>query len=132
MTLPDIHYRQIAYKAIIALIPVLGATLTAAGVDPITTLLVVGGLGWLGNLLADRGATQLRKDGTLILTGSVPDQVNRGIEILAQQAATTINDLSKIGKSAGGLTDVADQVSAAVRDVPVLGPLAQQAISLLP
>jgi hypothetical protein len=119
------------YKAVLAAIPAVGAIASTGAITPTVAGIIVGVLGWLGSLLADRGSSQLQKDGTLVLTGSVPEQVSKGLDILVNQTVSTIDQISEIGKGVNRLQDVKDDLVRSLDGVP-LGPLAQQAIQSLP
>jgi hypothetical protein len=108
-----------------------GAIASTGAITPTVAGIIVGVLGWLGSLLADRGSSQLQKDGTLVLTGSVPEQVSKGLDILVNQTVSTIDQISEIGKGVNRLQDVKDDLVRSLDGVP-LGPLAQQAIQSLP
>ena len=131
MQLPDIHYRRMVYKACLLLIPVVTA-LGGSGVIPLPIAGVIGSvLGFFSNLLADRASSQLQKDGTLILSGSVQEQVNKGIDILTNQAVNTIDGLNQVGVQLDRLNKVKNDALDQVKNVPVLGPLAQQILDRL-
>ena len=131
MKLPDIHYRRIAYKTVLALIPAVLA-LGPAGVIPAGTAgLIAAVLGFLGNLLADRASGQQINDGTLILTGPVEKQVKDGINILAGQASNTINSINEVNDALAQANKVKDEVIDTVSKTPVLGPLATQILGNL-
>jgi len=123
MSLPDIHYRQLAYKTVLALIPAVGAIATAGILTVGQAGIIVGVLGFLGNLLADRASSQLRKDGTLILSGTVEEQVNKGIDILTKQATDSVGALDQVGNSLDNLNKVKNGAIDAVGSIPVLGPI---------
>jgi hypothetical protein len=131
MGLPDIKYRKLFYKACLVLIPVI----TALGASGIIPLAVAGGIGtvlsFLSNLLAERATTALQKDGTLILTGTVQDQVNKGIDILAQGAVDAVEGLNDVGRNLERLNDLRDRSVEVAVSVPVLGPLAAQILNQL-
>ena len=131
MVLPSLPIRQMMYKAVLAAIPAVGAIASTGAITPTVAGIIVGVLGWLGSLLADRGSRQLQKDGTLVLTGSVPEQVSKGLDILVNQTVSTIDQISEIGKGVNRLQDVKDDLVRSLDGVP-LGPLAQQAIQSLP
>jgi len=131
MVLPSLPIRQMMYKAVLAAIPAVGAIASTGAITPTVAGIIVGVLGWLGSLLADRGSSQLQKDGTLVLTGSVPEQVSKGLDILVNQTVSTIDQISEIGKGVNRLQDVKDDLVRSLDGVP-LGPLAQQAIQSLP
>lgn len=131
MGLPDIKYRKLIYKVCLVLIPVI----TALGASGIIPLAVAGGIGtalsFLSNLLAERATTALQKDGTLILSGSVQDQVNQGIDILAKGAVDAVQGLDEVGRHLDRLNEVRDRSIEAAVTVPVLGPLAAQILAEL-
>lgn len=131
MKLPDIHYRVLVYKTCIFLIPIV----TALGASGVIPLPIAGGigtvLGFFSNLLAAKASSQLQKDGTLILTGTVQEQVNKGIDILTGQAINTIDGLNQVGVQLDRLNKVKDDALDQVKNVPVLGPLAQQILDRL-
>jgi hypothetical protein len=129
--LPDLPYRRIVYKAVIALIPAVGALVPAGVLTAGTAGLIAGFLGFLGNLLADRGSAQLERDGTLILTGSVQEQVAKGTDILISDAVNTINGLDQVGQNLDKLNQVREQAITTIGGIPVLGPLAQQVLDRL-
>lgn len=131
MKLPDIKYRKLIYKTALFLIPIVTA-LGASGAIPLTVAGGVGTfLGFITNLLADRASAQLQKDGTLILTGPVQEQVNKGTDILIEQAINAINGLDEAGKNLDRLNEVKDRAIDAAGNVPVLGPLAKEALDRL-
>jgi hypothetical protein len=128
MKLPDIQYRRLAYKIVLALIPAVGALVPAGVLTAGTAGVIAGVLGFLGNLLADRASNQLQKDGTLILSGSVEEQVNKGIDILASEAAKSFDNLSQVGINLDRLNQVKDDAVRQVQEIPVLGPLAREVL----
>lgn len=130
MKLPDIQYRRMVYKACLALIPAVGALATSGVITAATAGVIAGILGFVGNLLADRGSKQLQTDGTLILKGSVPQQVNQGLEIIAGQIEQKINDVTDIGKNVGRVKDARDQLNEMLGNSPI-GNLAQQAMDAI-
>ena len=131
MILPDIKYRKMIYKASLVLIPVI----TALGASGIIPLAVAGGIGtalsFLSNLLAERATTSLQSDDTLSLTGSVQDQVNQGIDMLAKGAVDAVQGLDDVGRHLERLNEVRDRSIQAATQVPVLGPLAAQILNQL-
>lgn len=131
MKLPDIQYRRAIYKTALFLIPIV----TALGASGIIPLPVAGGvgtfLGFITNLLADRASAQLEKSGTLILSGSVEEQVNKGIDILASEAAKSIDNLNQVGLNLDRLNQAKNDAITQVTNTPVLGPLAQQILDRL-
>lgn len=131
MKLPDIQYRRILYKVILALIPVVGALVPSGVLTAGTAGLIAGALGFLGNLLADRASGQLESDGTLTLSGSVEKQVTDGINILAGRAADTITGINQVNDALAQANRVRDEVIDVVRSTPVVGPLAQEVLDRL-
>jgi len=129
--LPDIQYRRILYKVILALIPVVGALVPSGVLTAGTAGLIAGALGFLGNLLADRASGQLESDGTLTLSGSVEKQVTDGINILAGRAADTITGINQVNDALAQANRVRDEVIDVVRSTPVVGPLAQEVLDRL-
>jgi F420-0:gamma-glutamyl ligase-like protein len=129
--LPDIQYRRILYKVILALIPVVGALVPSGVLTAGTAGLIAGALGFLGNLLADRASSQLQADGTLILTGPVEKQVTDGINILAGQAADTITGINQVNDALAQANKIRDEVIDTVRSTPVVGPLAREVLDRL-
>lgn len=131
MKLPPINYRRLIYKSCLFLIPFV----TALGASGFIPLNVAGGigtaLGFLTNLLADRASAQLERDGTLILTGTVQEQVNKGTNILIDEAVSAIDGLSQVGKQLDRLNEVKNQAIDAAADVPILGPLARDILNRL-
>lgn len=126
MKLPDIQYRRLAYKAVLALIPAVGA-IASVGVLTVSQAGVIAAiLGWLGSLLADRGSAQLQKDGTLILTGTVQEQVAKGTDILIADAVKSLDVLNQAGHQFDKLNQVKNQSINAVNSIPVLGPISAQ------
>lgn len=96
--------------------------------DPSTASTVNGALAALLSLLGAGAAGtaavvtgQQRKDGTFD-TVNPADQVVQGIEAVLAQAENAKSDVQR----------VKDAVSAVTQDIPVLGPLAQQALNSLP
>lgn len=131
MKLPDIQYRRILYKVILALIPVVGALVPSGVLTAGTAGLIAGALGFLGNLLADRASGQLESDGTLTLSGSVEKQVTDGINILAGRAVDTITGINQVNDALAQANRVRDEVIDVVRSTPVVGPLAQEVLDRL-
>lgn len=131
MGLPDIKYRKMIYKACLVLIPVV----TALGASGIIPLAVAGGIGtvlsFLSNLMAERATTALQKDDTLVLTGSVQDQVNQGIDILTKGAVDAVKGLDDVGSHLQRLNEIRDRSMEVAVSVPVLGPLASQILNEL-
>jgi hypothetical protein len=131
MKLPDIQYRRLIYKSAIFLIPIV----TALGASGVIPLPVAGGigtfLGFITNLLADRASAQQQNDGTLILTGSVQEQVTKGTGILIDEAYKAIDGLSEVGKTLEVLNAAKETAIKQAREVPVIGPLAQQVLDRL-
>jgi hypothetical protein len=125
MALPDIAYRKLAYKAVLALIPAVGAVASVGVLTVSQAGIIVGILGWLGSLLAERASTQLQKDGTLILTGSVEDQVAKGIEILTKKATDSVEALDRAGSGLDILNQAKTGAINAAGNIPVLGPITQ-------
>ena len=131
MKLPDIQYRRLAYKTVMALIPVVGALVPAGILTGGTALVISSVLGFFGSLLADKASGQLQNDGTLILTGPVEKQVKDGINILAGQASNTINSINQVNDALAQANKVKDEVIDTVSRTPVLGPLATQILGNL-
>jgi hypothetical protein len=88
-------------------------------------------LGFITNLLADRASAQQQNDGTLILTGSVQEQVTKGTGILIDEAYKAIDGLSEVGKTLEVLNAAKETAIKQAREVPVIGPLAQQVLDRL-
>lgn len=131
MTLPPIHIRQIVYKATLVLIPVV-TVLAHLGIIPVAVAGAIGTLlGVFSSGLADKASAQLQKDGTLILTGSVQEQVAKGTDILINDAVNTINGLDQVGKNLDLLNQAKDRAITSISEVPVLGPLAKQVLDRL-
>ena len=129
--LPSVKIRQHIYKAATVLIPLV----TLLGYYNIVPVAVAGAvatlLGFLSSGLADRATTQQQKDGTLILTGSVQEQVNKGTDILINEAVDAIEGLSQVGNKLDRLKDARDQAVIGAGGIPVLGPLAKEALDRL-
>ena len=127
MKLPPLNIRQRVYKLCKISIPAVGL-LYATGLiplpiaGPLVTL-----LGTIVSVLADKGSEQLQKDGTTILTGSVSEQVNKGMDILLNNAVQAIDILSNVGQTA---IQAKEQATTAVLQTPILGDLARQAMKL--
>ena len=62
----------------------------------------------------------------IILSGTVQEQVNKGIEILTDQAVKSVDGLNSVGVQLDRLNQVKNEALDQVKHVPVLGPLAQE------
>jgi hypothetical protein len=121
--------RQILYVCGVvafALLTVLSATRvidgqTAASVSAALTA-VLGLFGVTVSGVAYGAVTKQQHNGAFDAPASPADQVVNGINRVIEQAATAQAEVER----------VKDAVSTAVQDIPILGPLAQQAIDRLP
>jgi predicted RecA/RadA family phage recombinase len=121
--------RQILYVmgvVAFALLTVLSATRvidgqTAASVSAALTA-VLGLFGVTVSGVAYGAVTKQQHNGAFDAPASPADQVVTGINRVLEQAATAQAEVER----------VKDAVSTAVQDIPILGPLAQQAIDRLP
>lgn len=131
MIIPNVNIRDAVYGLSLVIAAVVGL-LGTLGVIPLATAGAIGTVvGAIGNALAKRTVSQQKKDGTLVLTGSVENQVTKGTDILINEVIEKVNGLDQVGRNLDKLNKVKDEALATVDSIPVVGPLTRKALDIL-